>query len=651
MGFHRSSESGFGRTLWAAALFYSVCSMGVSASAADSGVTVTDAADSATLANGRVAVVINKLNGNMLSLKHDGVEMLSRGGGYWNIYGRTPGQPSTQQKGTPSVYRVTQDPARNGGDIGEIALLFPYTGQDKAVPLDIEIRYTLRRGDSGIYGWTIAEHASKYPPFNIEVSTVCLKLNPQVFNFLSIDARRQRLMASAQDWVSGTQLNLPEARRLNTGIRKGEVEHKYDYTMRFAETPAWGWSGTKSRVGIFVVNPSIEYLGGSVVSLDYGGHIDVKPSLPADPTLLFIWHSPHYGGREIQIKADEHWRKIVGPFLIYCTAGETPEAMWKDSLARAEVEKKAWPYAWAEARGYERAAERGSVGGHLVVEDPQAPTATAAGAWVGLAAAPYSAELGKTGPTMIDWQTDGKHYQYWARVDATGRFTIPHVRAGIYTLYAFTEGVLGDFSRADVRVEPGVTTNLGELNWVPVRYGRQLWEIGIPDRSAGEFRHGDHYWQWGLYNLYPQEFPDDVDFVIGKSDWRRDWNYAQPPRPDGNGRWSDTTWRIRFNIDRPLRGTATLRLAICGARGGTVDVSLNGMPIGSTGELPESGVMHRDGIRSASLTERDVAFDASLLKRGENVFALRKHARAWTDGVLYDYLRLELDSQKAFTPR
>ena len=38
-------------------------------------------------------------------------------------------------------------------------------------------------------------------------------------------------MASAEDWVKGTQLNLWEARRLNTGIRKGEVEHKYDYNV------------------------------------------------------------------------------------------------------------------------------------------------------------------------------------------------------------------------------------------------------------------------------------------------------------------------------------------------------------------------------------------------------------------------------------
>jgi rhamnogalacturonan endolyase len=317
--------------------------------------------------------------------------------------------------------------------------------------------------------------------------------------------------------------------------------------------------------------------------------------------------------------------------------------MWQDSLARAAQEKKSWPYAWADAVGYEHAEQRGSASGRLLIQDPQAPGASAAGAWVGLAQAPYEVQFKKSGPTTIDWQTDGKHYEYWVRADATGRFTIPNARPGNYVLYAFTAGVLGDFSRADVHIEARKTTELGELTWTPVRFGRQLWDIGIPDRSAAEFRHGDHYWQWGLYNLYPEEFPNDVDFVIGKSDYRHDWNYAQPPRPNGKGGWTNTTWRIRFNMDQESKGIATLRLAICGARGGPVDVTLNGQSIGSTGELPESGVMHRDGIRSDSLTERDLKFDAALLKPGENVIALTKQVRTWTDGVLYDYLRLELN--------
>ena len=209
-------------------------------------------AETATLANGILSATVKKTDGNLLSLQFHGLELLSRGGGYWNIYGSTPGQKSTELKPLPSVLRISQDPTKNGGALGEIAVRFPYRGQPRlvqqsaaatrhepqAVPLDIEIRYTLRRGDSGLYGWTIANHDPHYPAFDVEVGTTCLKLDPKVFDFLSVDNSRQRHMASAEDWVKGTQLNLWEARRLNTGIRQGQVEHKYDYNVLFSQTPA-----------------------------------------------------------------------------------------------------------------------------------------------------------------------------------------------------------------------------------------------------------------------------------------------------------------------------------------------------------------------------------------------------------------------------
>lgn len=625
-----------------AVITFAVCVQAVEPAELTASVVVSEDAETATLANGVIAASVRKANGNLISLRFHGSELMSRGQGYWNIYGNIPGQKNTEQKSTPSVFRVSQNPAQNGGALGEITLRFPYHGQTNTVPLDIEIRYTLHRGDSALYGWTIADHSPQYPAFNIEVSTLVLKLNPAVFDYLTVDSRRQGEMITGTDWVNGELLNLREARRITTGKFKGRIEHKYDYAAMFSETPAYGWSSSAYKLGIWIVNPSLEYINGGPIKVELTGHIDGKPTLPADPTLLFVWHGSHYGGRGIPINAGEKWRKIVGPFAIYCNARETHTAMWHDALARAKQEQQAWPYAWAEADGFEHAQQRGSVSGQLQVHDTQAPNANAGNAWVGLAQPPYEARLGRNAPITIDWQIDGKNYQYWTRADATGRFTITNARPGRYTLYAFTDGVLGDFSRADVEVAKGKTNELGELIWTPVRYGRQIWEIGIPNRSAEEFRHGDHYWQWGLYNLYPQEFSNDVDFVIGKSDWRRDWNYAQPPRPASNGRWTNTTWRIRFNMNHSPRGIATLRLAICGARGGPVDVAINGRAIGSTGELPESGVMHRDGIRGVEIL-RDLKFDAAYLTSGTNVIELTKHARTWTDGVLYDYLRLELE--------
>ena len=616
----------------------------------DSPVVVQDGGETATLSNGIISATVKKLNGNLTSLNLRGVEVLSHGEVYMNLYGETPGQAKTQEKPGPVEFRISQDPSKNQGSIGEVVLRYPYHGQPKAVPMDIEIRYTLRRGDSGLYAWTIAHHEAAYPPFNIEAGTICMKLDPDVFDYLSVDQNRQRQMISGTDWMKGKQLNLKEARRMTTGLHAGDVEHKYDYSALFAQTPAYGWSSTTKKVGVWVVSPSLEYLIGSPIRVDLTGHIDLKDTPKANPTLLYVWHSNHYGGKDVQVNAGETWEKIVGPILFYCNAGESPQSMWKDAVDRAAAEQKQWPYSWADAPGYPHVQERGGVSGQLVVNDPQDPHANAGGAWIGLAAEPYTTTGEKGQPIKIDWQCDGKHYQYWSRVDSSGRFTIPNARPGNYVLYAFNGGILGDFSHSNVQVESGKTTNLGTLTWTPVRYGKQVWDIGVPDRSAAEFRHGDHYWQWGLYNLYPEEFPNDVDFVVGKSDWHKDWNYVQPPKPDGQGGVKETTWRIRFAMNQPPEGTATLRLAICGVRGGPVDVTVNGKWVGTTGELPDSGTMHRDGIRGVE-AERAIHFDASILKSGPqtNVIELTKHARLWTDGVLYDYLRLELDPQKHFT--
>ncbi len=639
-----------------------------SALTSDAPVKIIDNGTTVTLQNGLLVATISKSNANMVSLTYRGVNLLQGGEAYWNVYGSTPtvGKPvKTQTKGTPSVFTITQDPDKNGGEMGEFELLFPYSGGKATpdasagapdtetvesvataappVPLDIAIRYTLRRADSGLYGWTSVTHKPGYPAFDIEASTVCLKLDPQTFDHLTVDGQRNKQMISGNDWLHGEHLNLKEARRMTTGIHSGEVEHKYDYSAMFSQTPAFGWSSTQKQLGIWIVNPSQEYINGGPTRIDLTGHIDLKENALANPTLLMVWHSFHYGGNVLSIGQDEAFNKVVGPFLIYCNNGPTPDAMWKDALDRAAVEKKAWPYDWAKMPGYANAAERGAVTGKLMVSDPQQPSANSAHAWVGLAAAPYTGTDQANKPVQMTWEIDGKHYEYWSKADAEGNFTIKNARPGKYVLYAFNTGILGDFSRANVTVTGGQTLDLGTLNWTPVRFGKQLWDIGIADRSAGEFRHGDKPWVWGNYNFYRQDFPKDVNFIVGQSNYANDWNYAQPPVQEADGKWHGTTWTITFNMAQAGSGKATLRLALCGTRDTQIDVTVNGKPVGSTGLLPSSGVMHRDAIR-ANEVYSDIPFAGSDLVPGKNVIGLTTtHVRDWVQGVLYDYLRLELD--------
>jgi rhamnogalacturonan endolyase len=604
----------------------------------DAPVSVTDSDNAVTLANGLISLKINKTNANVIALRYNGLDVVDSG--YWNVYGNSPGEMNVVKKSQAMPAIITQDPSTNGGEMGEVEINMPYTGQTGTEPLDIVIRYALRRGDSGIYCWTSVTHKPGYPAFNVEISTVTLKLKPDIFDHLTIDSRRNTDMIRPDDWFQGSKLNLAEARRMTTGIHAGQVEHKYDYSAVLSETPAWGWTSTQKHIGVWYVIPSLEYINAPPTKVELTGHIDLKNSLPADPTLLFVWHGSHYGGVPISIGQNEYWNKVVGPFVMYCNSGPTSDAMWKDALARAAVEKKEWPYAWVKDPGYAAPSERGAVRGQLIVKDPQQAKANASNAWVGLAMPPYIGVDGARKPLSITWELDGKHYEYWVHADQSGAFTIPNARPGKYVLYAFNNGILGEYSKADVSVVAGKVIDLGELTWVPLRYGRQAWEIGTPDRSAAEFRHGDHYWQWGLYNLYPKEFPNDVNFVMGKSDWTKDWNYVQPPHKTEDGKYTGTTWRVTFDMPKATQGKAVLRVAICGSRGNSMEVSVNGTSVGKA-DLPNSGVMHRDGIRSTE-AERDFPFDASLLRQGENHIELINHAKNWTQGILYDYVRLEV---------
>lgn len=607
-------------------------------------VTLVEDASAYTLANGVVSAKVSKRSGDLVSLKYNNVELLAGGSGhaygYWSHSAAAPQMTRT----------ITVDPTSNKGERAEVSVKGVSAGRPLgsgpggSAACDVEIRYALGRGDPAVYTYTVFTHRPEYPATSVGEARFAAKLNGGVFDYLTVDARRRKVMPTPDDWDRGTELELKEVRRLNTGRYAGQAEHKYDYSAVQFDTPAFGWSSTTRGIGLWFINPTIEYLSGGATKVELTGHLDVNDG--GAPTLLNYWRGSHYGSTSCTIAAGEAWTKVVGPFLIYCNAGRDPEAMWKDALARAAAESAAWPYPWVAGVDYPHQDERGTVRGQLVLTDPQAPTAKLEKLLVGLAAPDYTAPGARRfGPRTVDWQLDAKFYQFWTRGDRDGRFTIPNVRPGRYTLHAIANGVLGEFARADVAVAAGSTLDLGRLVWSPVRHGRQLWEIGIPDRTAGEFRHGDHYWRWGLFKEYAREFPDDVNFVIGRSDYRKDWNFCQPPRPDGSG----TTWSVAFDLPDAPRGTATLRLAIAGNSARSIQVIVNDRPAGSSGPMPDTGVLRRDGIRGYWF-ERDVAFDAALLKAGRNVLKLSIPPAGVLNGVLYDYLRLELD-ESAQPPR
>jgi len=647
-------------------------------------VTLTDNGTNWVLDNGIVKATILKANGNMQSVIYHGIGIPNARSEYWE---RVPGGQVT-----PSV---TIDPAKNGGERAEVAV----KGVDGR--MDIEVRYTLERGVSGFYTYAEYTHKASYPAAGFGENRFILQMNP-TFNWLSVDQDRNQLMIANQDQRSGTVIHAKEQSILAAGNYKNSVEHKYTYCGIMYRLPAYGWSSTKDHIGVYFINPTTEYIGGGAEKMDLVCHMGA--------TLLDYWTSGHYaGGAGCSIPAGQEWKKVVGPIFVYLNALENPKepsqaeldtlaatqgnptvpqtwhdnslALWNDALAKAKEVETAWPFDWVNGVDYPHKSERGNVTGQVVLDDPQAATTKLPNLTIGLAHPDYAGAGGafanRSGNgNLVTWQHDGNYYEFWNQGEENGKFKITNVRPGNYTLHAFADGVLGEYAKADITVEAGKDIDLGKLVWKPVRDGKQIWEIGYPNRNGGEFFKGDEYWRWGWNMRYSLLFPNDLTYTVGKSDWHKDWFFEEVPHATnlgfvnpaakdpanqafgwvnlptapGQDMWRDwghgraTTWTIKFKVDHAAKGTATLRISLGGADSTTLAIGVNGQPAGSI--RPVSTNALRYNTDRGVWREYSQSFDAALLKPGENEMTLTVPAGDLTTGVCYDYLRLEIDENK-----
>jgi rhamnogalacturonan endolyase len=685
------------------------------AAAAAVPVSVTDNGQTWTLDNGIVKAIIDKRNGDMNSLFYKGIDTMGHDqgeSGYWEQ------DPSAAAAAGGLTNSITIDPAKNGGERAEVSVKGVTGGRIQLTPnapgggtfCDMEIRYAMGRGESGVYVYAIYTHPASYRAGGVgSESRYITKIN-QNFNWISVDADRNMLQCAPTDWGNGVVVHAKEQRIMDTGPYKNSVEHKYSYAGVQYQTHAYGWSSTKDHVGIWFINPTIEYLSGGPTKLELDCHFGDNDN--PDPIILDYWEGGHYdGGSTVRIAAGEEWNRVVGPIFIYvnsltnpklpsqsdldslaATAGnptvppawtDNANALFQDAIAQAKKETAQWPYSWVNGVDYPHKDQRGTVTGQLVLNDPQAATTKLPHLTVGLAH-PDS----DNGPDGIH---DAKYYQFWNDGTEDGKFTVLNVRPGNYTLHAFADGVLGEYAQAGITVEAGKTLDLGKLDWQPVRFGRQLWEIGYPDRTGGKFFKGDgnNYWLWGWNLRYALLFPNDITYTIGKSDYHKDWFFEQVPHatnlsfvnpaakdpanqkfgwvksesleqyPQSNthGPWAvygtgrATTWTIKFNLDQAVTGTAALRVALSGVNAiSQLPVTLNGQSVGAIGGggSPQNArLQNTNTIRYNSdkglWQQRVLRFDAALLKPGENIMTLTVPGGDLQSGVVYDYLRLELD--------
>jgi rhamnogalacturonan endolyase len=506
--------------------------------------------------------------------------------------------------------------------------------------LHLEHHFVMLRGESGVHPYVIIKSA---PGANSGETRTMYRFDMDILDWAWTPERtgRQPKYALLQSISEAGNMG-DETWRL----ADGSVYQKYDYCFYYAEAPMWGHYG--HGFGVFFIPTSTESYAGGPLRQELAVH--------QDALILNYIGGGHFGGGGQA--PGRNGEKIHGPWYLYFNTGDTPDAIIADAKKTAVAEKAKWPYRWVDEPLYP--LNRTTVTGQLkLTHDRSAAFATVilgqpenpgrGGGGRGFGGGRGGAANGT--PPVADRASilynQGGDYIFYVKADADGRFTLPAVRPGTYTLYAWqTQGpVTQSFAKDGIEVKGG-TLDLGAVEWDAPYHPNLVFQVGQADRMAGEFKFGNQ----PRTNQWMNQVPSDLTFTVGKSKERDDWYYAQ----------HSGTWNIAFNIARVPAGNAYLTIPVAGGPG-NVTVLVNGSEVGKIAKGDDASV-RRAANRSGVYARYEFTFPASLLKTGDNVVSLQMPSRGGgrgapasanpdgqrpgsmsNNGIMYDTVVLETD--------
>lgn len=580
------------------------------------------------LKNGIIEAKIDKNTSNLMSMKINGVETLyqstatSRTGGYYDF---------VTSQGFEQISGATFSVKEETADYIDISLFRPYTPGTNVTRCDVDIHYVLKKGDTGLYTYSILKHKATYPDFDLGSWRQVLWIDNTVTDRICVNDLKTWEMPQPTDAWSPT--SIPEIIKIDSGVRAGKYDGKYEFSEPLISLKAYGHTTDKNSLGIWAVTANHEYFNSGPTHHDLNAAAGI---------IHVCMNGVHYNSKGFQVLQGEEWSKIYGPYLIYANQKSTATANWDDAKARAAKDETEWPYAWlTNTPEYPLASGRGNITGTFSIKDPSKPLVTGKNAWIGVT----KLSDDSTG----QWQFEEENYQYWVQTDASGNFDIKNVRPGTYTLFAYSDGVTGEYSIANVTVTAGGTNNLGTVEWTIARpNGTLLWEIGVPDRTAAEYKFGDFdYCEGFVQKKFDSTFPNPIVYNVADKNWATVLPYVHSKyyNADGtiNGNWA---WKIYFDLPTgmPTTGNAKLTIAYASSDHAQQWIYVNtesGSPIAFYPPLGGGNAFLRQS-NHAKYATTVVDIPMSKLHSGTNFIQLLMPSNSGdVSHIMYDYIGFE----------
>ncbi|KAK6193229.1 Lyso-phosphatidylcholine acyltransferase [Pestalotiopsis sp. IQ-011] len=636
------------------------------------------------IANDRLYASVSKASGSVETLTLDGQNLLGTKSGstgigpYLDCY-CVPSGFWTPGSAAPSyeLYNGTDSTGTQYGGI-KMSDTYPATGQV------LETYWFLRDGETGLHMFERLAYYNETTPFlrNLQEFRTLFRPNSEIWTHL-LTNEEQWAPLPGKEAIANEVVVQDATWYLGNTPDDAYVQQEADYFTKYTFSDTWRDNDVHGQFADGTQTPDNSTYGSWLVMNNketyFGGPL--HSDLMVDGIVYNYIVSNHHGDQTPNIT--NGFDRTFGPHYYYFNHLPAGTTILESRADAAQYANSSWNADFYDSiaqhvPNYVPTAERGSFS--LQISLPEG-------------AANPIAVLAQNAVDFQDNVLDVDAYQYWAEVDAaTGRAAIPRVRAGTYRLTVYAGGVFGDYVQDDVAVTAGEEQSLA-VAWAEDSAGAEVFRIGTPDKSSGEYRHGyardaarprrpeEYRIYWPVYD-FVDEFPAGVSYKVGESDPAADLNYVhwsvfggygnslrpEPYAGDGNV----NNWTVAFDFDRSdyaddaTEAVFTVLLAGAKTAAGNTDVYNASEPysnlkytVNVNGEDLEPWVIpyyqsSSCAVRSAVICYNighKFRFPSDLLVTGGNTFilSLPYNATDYESAVLpttvyvqYDALRLEI---------